>query len=138
MGVGFSFLVSQLVADAWGWRWSFGITGMGPLIMAFVAWRMKPVLPISKKGNLLDVRPVLRNRPAMAYILSYGAHCFELYGFRTWMVAFWTFVIARHQTSSLPDAMTVSFLVSVLAMPASIIGNELSYVTNAKFIGILK
>ena len=126
MGVGFSFLVSQLVADAYGWRWSFGITGLGPLFMAFVAWRMKPVLPIPKKGHLLDVRPVLRNRPAMAYILSYGAHCFELYGFRTWLVAFWTFVISRHQGGSLPDAMTVSFLASLLAMPASIIGNELS------------
>ena len=126
MGVGFSFLVSQLVADAYGWRWSFGITSLGPLFMAFVAWRMKPVLPIPKKGHLLDVRPVLRNRPAMAYILSYGAHCFELYGFRTWLVAFWTFVISRHQGGSLPDAMTVSFLASLLAMPASIIGNELS------------
>ena len=126
MGVGFSFLVSQLVADAYGWRWSFGITALGPLIMAFVAWRMKPVLPIPKKGHLLDVRPVLRNRLAMAYILSYGAHCFELYGFRTWLVAFWTFVISRHQGGSLPDAMTVSFLASLLAMPASIIGNELS------------
>ena len=126
MGVGFSFLVSQLVADAYGWRWSFGITGLGPLFMAFVAWRMKPVLPIPKKGHLLDVRPVLRNRPAMAYILSYGAHCFELYGFRTWLVAFWTFVISRHQGDSLPDAMTVSFLASLLAMPASILGNELS------------
>jgi len=126
MGVGFSFLVSQLVADAYGWRWSFGITGLGPLIMAFVAWRMKPVLPITKEGHLLDVRPVLRNRPAMAYSLSYGAHCFELYGFRTWLVAFWTFVISRHQGDSLPDAMTVSFLASLLAMPASILGNELS------------
>jgi MFS family permease len=126
MGVGFSFLVSQLVADAYGWRWSFGITGLGPLIMAFVAWRMKPVLPIPKEGHLLDVRPVLRNRPAMSYILSYGAHCFELYGFRTWLVAFWTFVISRHQGGSLPDAMTVSFLASLLAMPASILGNELS------------
>ena len=126
MGVGFSFLVSQLVADAYGWRWSFGITGLGPFIMAFVAWRTKPVLPIPKVGHLLDVRPVLRNRPAMAYILSYGAHCFELYGFRTWLVAFWTFVISRHQGDSLPDAMTVSFLASLLAMPASILGNELS------------
>lgn len=126
MGVGFSFLVSQLVADAYGWRWSFGITGLGPFIMAFVAWRMKPVLPIPKEGHLLDVRPVLRNRPAMAYILSYGAHCFELYGFRTWLVAFWTFVISRHQGDSLPNAMTVSFLASLLAMPASILGNELS------------
>lgn len=126
MGVGFSFLVSQLVADAYGWRWSFGITDLGPFIMAFVAWRMKPVLPIPKEGHLLDVRPVLRNRPAMAYILSYGAHCFELYGFRTWLVAFWTFVISRHQGDSLPNAMTVSFLASLLAMPASILGNELS------------
>ena len=126
LGVGFSFLVSQLVADAFGWRWSFGVTGLGPLIMAIVAWRMNPVLPISTGGHLLDVRPVLRNRPAMAYILSYGTHCFELYGFRTWLVAFWTFVLSRHQGGSLPDAMTVSFVASILAMPASIIGNELS------------
>lgn len=126
MGVGFSFLVSQLVADAWGWRWSFGITGLGPLIMAFVAWKMIPVQPMPTGGHLLDVRPVLRNRPAMAYILSYGAHCFELYGFRTWLVAFWTFVIARHQGGSLPEPVTVSFWASLLAMPASIIGNELS------------
>ncbi len=126
MGVGFSFLVSQLVADAWGWRWSFGITGLGPLIMAFVAWKMIPVQPVPTGGHLLDVRPVLRNRPAMAYILSYGAHCFELYGFRTWLVAFWTFVIARHQGGSLPEPVTVSFWASLLAMPASIIGNELS------------
>ena len=126
MGVGFSFLVSQLVAEAWGWRWSFGITGLGPLIMAFVAWQMSPVRPVPTGGHLLDVRPVLRNRPAMAYILSYGAHCFELYGFRTWLVAFWTFVIARHQGGSLPEPVTVSFWASLLAMPASIIGNELS------------
>lgn len=126
MGVGFSFLVSQLVAEAWGWRWSFGITGLGPLMMAFVAWQMSPVRPVPTGGHLLDVRPVLRNRPAMAYILSYGAHCFELYGFRTWLVAFWTFVIARHQGGSLPEPVTVSFWASLLAIPASIIGNELS------------
>jgi len=126
MGVGFSFLVSQLVAEAWGWRWSFGITGLGPLMMAFVAWQMSPVRPVPTGGHLLDVRPVLRNRPAMAYIFSYGAHCFELYGFRTWLVAFWTFVIARHQGGSLPEPVTVSFWASLLAMPASIIGNELS------------
>jgi predicted MFS family arabinose efflux permease len=126
MGVGFSFLVSQLVAEAWGWRWSFGITGLGPLMMAFVAWQMSPVRPVPTGGYLLDVRPVLRNRPAMAYILSYGAHCFELYGFRTWLVAFWTFVIARHQGGSLPEPVTVSFWASLLAIPASIIGNELS------------
>lgn len=126
VGVGFSFLLSQLIADTWGWRWSFGVTGLGPLIMVLVALKMLPVPPVFTGASLLDVRPVLRNRPAMAYILSYGAHCFELYGFRTWIVAFWTFVIARHQGTSLPEPVTVSFWASLLAMPASIIGNELS------------
>jgi hypothetical protein len=43
---------------------------------------------------LLDFRPVVRNRAALGYIFGYGAHCFELYGMRTWIVAFWTFVVA--------------------------------------------
>jgi predicted MFS family arabinose efflux permease len=126
LGVGFSFLVSQLVADAWGWRWSFALTGLGPLVMVAVAWRMRLQAPVPVKSKLLDFRPVLRNRQAMAYILSYGAHCFELYGFRTWVVAFWTFVVARHQGLALPEPMLVSFLASLLAMPASILGNEMS------------
>src|SRR5229473_1033401 len=32
-GVGLSFLVSQLVAEAWGWRAAFLLTALGPLIM---------------------------------------------------------------------------------------------------------
>ena len=45
---------------------------------------------------------------------------------RTWIVAFWTFVIATSPGVSLPSAMTVSVVVTLLAMPASIWGNELS------------
>ena len=94
LGVGLSFLVSQLAADHWGWRWSFYLTGLGPLVMVCVALAMKPVQPPAPVGHLLDFRPVLRNRPTLGYILGYGAHCFELYGMRTWIVAFWTFVMA--------------------------------------------
>jgi cyanate permease len=127
VGVGLSFLVSQLAAERLGWRWAFVITGLGPLIMAIVAFRLVPKPPPAASGALLDFRPVLRNRPAMGYILSYGAHCFELYGLRTWLVAFWTYVAARHGTAtSLLDPITVSVIVTVLAMPASIGGNELS------------
>lgn len=127
VGVGLSFLVSQLAAERLGWRWAFVITGLGPLIMAIVAFRLVPKPPPAASGALLDFRPVLRNRSAMGYILSYGAHCFELYGLRTWLVAFWTYVAARHGTAtSLLDPITVSVIVTVLAMPASIGGNELS------------
>lgn len=125
LGVGFSFVISQWLAQHWGWRWSFAVTALGPLLMVGVAWTMSSRLPVPVSGRLLDVRPVLRNRAAMAYILAYGAHCFELYGFRTWIVAFWAFVVARHADAPLPDPMLISFLISLLAMPASIFGNEL-------------
>jgi hypothetical protein len=61
----------------------------------------------------------------MGFVLGYGAHCFELYGIRTWIVAFWTFVVARHGSSVLTP-LIVSFVFSILAMPASILGNELA------------
>lgn len=126
IGVGLSFLVSQVVADAIGWRWAFGLTALGPLVMVYTAWRMAPTAPPPPTGRLLDFRPVVRNRTAMGYVLGYGAHCFELYGMRTWIVAFWTFVAARHADSALFGPVAVSVAVTVLAMPASIFGNELS------------
>jgi len=128
LGVGLSFLASQLAADTLGWRWSFVLTGLGPLVMVGAATAMRPVPPPppAPGARLLDFRPVLRNRGAMGYILGYGAHCFELYGLRTWVVAFWTFVAARHPGSAMLEPITVSVLVTLIAMPASIIGNEWS------------
>jgi predicted MFS family arabinose efflux permease len=126
LGVGFSFLVSQLVAESLGWRAAFFVTGFGPLLMIVVCFLLRPVKPKPAQGRLLDFAPVLKNRPAMGFVLGYGAHCFELYGVRTWLVAFWTFVIVRNAGSDIPSPLVVSFLFSILAMPASILGNELA------------
>lgn len=126
VGVGLSFLVSQLLADELGWRWAFYLTALGPLPMAVTAWRMIRKTPPPAGGSLLNLQPVLRNRQAMGYILGYGAHCFELFGLRTWLVAFWAYVVARSAGQAWLSPMTVSFLVTVLAMPASLLGNELS------------
>jgi MFS family permease len=80
--------------------------------------------PERREGRLLNFAPVLRNREALGYILGYGAHCFELYGIRTWIVAFWTFVVAKHGPQTILTPLVVSFVFAVLAMPASILGNE--------------
>jgi predicted MFS family arabinose efflux permease len=125
LGVGLSFLVSQLAAEAWGWRGAFYLTAAGPLAMVSVCFLLRPVDPKPAQGRLLDFAPVVRNRPAMGFVLGYGAHCFELYGIRTWLVAFWTFVAMKNSESVLTP-IVVSVLFSVLAMPASILGNELA------------
>jgi MFS family permease len=124
VGVGLSFLVAQLVADWRGWREAFLITGLGPFIMVAACLAMPAIKPPLAQRRLLDFGPVLRNRAAMGYVLGYGAHCFELYGIRTWVVAFWTFIAAQHPGSALLGPVAVSVIFSLLAMPASILGNE--------------
>jgi len=126
IGVGLSFLTAQLVAEFIGWRAAFWITAAGPLIMVAVCLLLRPVTPKPAQGRLLDFRPVVRNKPAMGYVLGYGAHCFELYGIRTWIVAFWTFVAAQNAGDSVLTPIVVSVLFSFLAMPSSILGNELA------------
>lgn len=126
LGVGLSFLVSQLVAENWTWRAAFIVTSAGPLIMIAVCTMLRPVRPKPSGGRLLDFAPVVRNKPAMGFVLGYGAHCFELYGIRTWLVAFWTFVVANNANSTMLSPIAVSFLFSVIAMPSSILGNELA------------
>jgi MFS family permease len=124
LGVGLSFLVAQLAAERLGWRSAFFLTALGPLAMIAAGLGMGPVKPSPARRPLLDFKPVFRNRPALGYILGYGAHCFELYALRTWIVAFWAYVVAINGGSAVLEPVTVSVIAAVLAMPASIIGNE--------------
>ena len=65
------------------------------------ARRWRPCQRRSRRSRpLFDFKPVLRNRPALGYVLGYGAHCFELYALRTWIVAFWTYIAARNGGSA--------------------------------------
>jgi MFS family permease len=123
-GVGLSFLVAYLAAEQWGWRAAFFVTGIPPLLMVTTALLLSPHRPAESASARMEIRPVLRNRSALGYILGYGFHCFELYGVRTWIVAFWTFVVANNAGSGLLSPVAVSVAITVLAAPASILGNE--------------
>lgn len=124
VGVGLSFLVAQVLADTWGWRTAFYLTGIGPVAMVAACLLMAPRKPAPKAGRLLNFAPVFANREALGYILGYGAHCFELYGIRTWLVGFWTFVVAHQGAPSWLTPVLMSFCFAVISMPASILGNE--------------
>lgn len=45
VGVGLSFLVCQVVADQFGWRWAFIASGLGPFLMIAVCLAMGPAKP---------------------------------------------------------------------------------------------
>jgi MFS family permease len=131
VGTSLSLLQAGLVGDWLGWRPAFAVAGIAPLLAAaLIAWRLPPLGPARAEPapeRLFDVRPVLRNREAMGYVLGYGAHTWELFGFRTWLVAFMAFAAAG-QGGGIGDS-TISIWATViltLGLPASVYGNELA------------
>jgi MFS family permease len=131
VGTGLSLLQAGLVADWLGWRAAFAGAGIAPLLAAvLVGWRLRPLPPAAPERvpeHLFDVRPVLRNREAMGYVLGYGAHTWELFGFRTWLVAFMAFAAASQGDSLSAGAISVwATMVLMLGLPASVLGNELA------------
>jgi MFS family permease len=127
IGTSLSLLQAGLVGDWLGWRAAFAVAGIAPLLALLLAWRLRPAPPPRAERSpqaLFDFRPVLRNREAMGYVLGYGAHCWELFGFRTWLVAFMAFAAA-----GAVGAGTISLwatLILTLGLPASVFGNELA------------
>jgi MFS family permease len=70
---------------------------------------------------------VLADRASAGYTLGYAAHCLELFGSRAWMVAFLAFSAALQPGPSFPwPAPVIAAVVNLLAVPASILGNEVA------------
>jgi MFS family permease len=65
---------------------------------------------------------VLANREASRYIYGYAVHCWELFGSRSWMVAFLTFAQTIVPAPLSPAA--IHALANLGSPVASIVGNE--------------
>jgi MFS family permease len=92
-------------------------------------WPLSAVRPEPPKdaGSVFDIRPVFRNRRAMAYVLAYAAHGWELFAFRGWTVAFLVFSLSLQPGGEgWPRPTVVATLSALVAMIASVIGNEIA------------
>lgn len=127
-----SFATGDWLARAMGWPAAFMVAGILSSI-AFVAIAIgaprqtKKAAPETQRSKLFDFRPVLRNRPAMAYAFAYGVHTLEMSALRGWAVAFLTWVAM--QTGTVETVMSPAVIVTSLALAgtvASVVGNELS------------
>jgi len=74
---------------------------------------------------LLDYRPVLRNRAAMAWIAGYTVHTWEMAVLRAWGVTFFATAIAWHGAPQwLPTPTTLFTAAGLVGVLVSITGNE--------------
>jgi MFS family permease len=131
IGTSLSFVLAGEVSDWLDWHWAFGLAALGPMIAFVLVYLWAPRSEshhIAHSGGfLLDFRPVLRNRPAMAYILAYCAHNWELFALRSWIVVFLVFSQSQQAEGALGVAWSATWLVAamnLLGLPASVLGNE--------------
>jgi MFS family permease len=68
----------------------------------------------------------LRSRAAMGYVLAYTAHNFELFAFRSWIVAYLVFAEGLSGVTLVVGATVLAALFNLLGLPSSVIGNELA------------
>ena len=130
IGTALSVFLTGLLANWVGWRWAAELIAIGPLIgFVLFAFSVKPGKQRSpdKKAMIAfwDLRPALRNRSAVGYMLGYAAHCWELFGFRSWLVAFLFFSLSLQPEKSCQFTIqNIATAIILVGVPASILGNE--------------
>jgi len=130
IGVAGSTLIAGLAAGAGDWRLAFWLAAAGTAAAWLLALLLvPPTAPHADEAPkgwaaLFDFRPVLRNRPAMGYILAYAAHCWELFGCRGWLVAFLAFAAGAPAGQVPAHVTTLATAVLLLGVVSSILGNE--------------
>jgi MFS family permease len=134
IGTALSLAIAGFIAPAFGWRMAFILSALGPLAAGMLVFVLH-ALPAHGAGafsmaTLFPVRSwlrVLRDRASAGYTAGYMVHCLELFGSRGWMVAFLAFSAGLHAGESFPwPAAAIAAVVNVLAVPASILGNEVA------------
>ena len=130
LGTSLSYFMAGEIHLALGWRWAFASAGF--LTLAGCGMTALAVPAGKTSGHHHDSLPlasvwaVLANRQAMAYILAYAAHMWELFSLRSWMVAFLAY--SRQIQGAVGPALSptqVVALINLIGLPASIGGNEL-------------
>jgi MFS family permease len=132
IGSAVSLWAAGLIEPAFGWRAAFAVAGAGPLIaialLQLFLPREDPRPHPPPETHVLDFRPVLACRAAMAYVLAYTIHNFEVFAARSWLVVYLVFAASRaaDQAAGWWHPATLAALFTLLGVPATILGNELA------------
>jgi MFS family permease len=127
-GTSLSILAAGEIAGALGWRWAFALSAAGPLVSGLMVLYGLPARSPRQAHDthVLDFRPVLASRAVRPYIFGYAVHCFELFGSRSWIVAFLVFAqaLAPAGAGSALSPIAVAAIANLLSPVSSVLGNE--------------
>ncbi|MBI4204038.1 MAG: MFS transporter, partial [Betaproteobacteria bacterium] len=132
VGTTLSIFVCGLIGAAYGWQWAFAYGAVGPALAALIVNLGMPPgrtrAADAPAPALLDFRPILRNRRTLPFILGYSAHNYELFGQRSWMVAFLVYCASLQPAEApmLVSAATLAAIINLLGPVMSVTGNELA------------
>ena len=127
-----SFGVAGAVNVRLGWQWALVPGALGAALAFVLVMIGLPARPPRTSGGpraaLLDFRPILRNRSALAYSLAYCVHTWEMSALRAWVVTFLTFAAAQSAAGTwmVLAPATVASVMGLLGVWASVWGNELA------------
>jgi len=121
-----SFLVAGVVAEVFGWRAAMMVGAAGAVI-AFALMAILVEAKAPERGEaraLLDFRPVLKNRAALAFSIGYLVHTWEMSALRGWTVTFLTAAGAGSGISAWATPAAIATAMGFLGVWSSVLGNE--------------
>ncbi len=125
-----SFAVAGAMDALAGPQAAFLLGGLASVGSGVIAFRVMPRAAPAHAATgaprgLLDFRPVLRNRRAMAWIAGYTVHTWELAALRAWGVTFLTATAARLGAPGwLPAPTMIVTMIGLACIGVSVTGNE--------------
>lgn len=128
IGTSLSLLLAGSLGAVLPWQAAIGLLALGPVLAGLIATLgLRAVKPHGAHHASWWPRfgPVLAEPAIRAFILGYAAHCWELFGLRSWLVAFIAFAYVA-STAQQPwlTPTEAAALINLLGLPASILGNE--------------
>jgi MFS family permease len=128
IGTSLSLLAAGWLGAVLAWRDAVALLAAGPIAAGLITLVVsRPMTPHgAQHAPWLPNFPRVLAEPALRpYIFGYAVHCWELFGLRSWLVAFIVFAYAAAGASApaLSPAEAAA-LINLIGLPASILGNE--------------
>jgi MFS family permease len=128
IGTSVSLLFAGWLGSLLDWRPAVALLALGPIAAAAIAFFGLCTKAPQGAGNApwLPNFPRVLAEPALRpYLAGYTVHCWELFGLRSWLVAFIAFAYAASAAAApMLTPAEAAALINLVGLPASILGNE--------------